>query len=169
MYHVMLDIETLSTGWNAAVTSIGAVKFDKEKIYDEFYVVIDPASLRNEKFDIDPVTVFWWLDQKKEAQERITKHAKVHLRDALVSFATWYGQEADIQIWSYGANFDLPIIRWAYKVMGVKCPYTHRQERCFRTVLARIPSNLTLPENPKEHDALADATWQAKVAQLIGV
>jgi hypothetical protein len=42
--HVMLDLETLSSGPRAAILSIGAVRFDLEKLElgDELYVVLDP-------------------------------------------------------------------------------------------------------------------------------
>jgi DNA polymerase III epsilon subunit-like protein len=40
----MIDLETFSTRSNAAIVSIGAVKFEDDQILDKFYCTIDAAT-----------------------------------------------------------------------------------------------------------------------------
>jgi DNA polymerase III epsilon subunit-like protein len=42
----MIDLETYSTRPTAAIASIGAVKWEGDKIVDTFYCTIDPATCK---------------------------------------------------------------------------------------------------------------------------
>ena len=76
---IMLDIETLATGPNSVVITLGAIRFDpftndEESIegdsirMDTFYRRIDPESFIWPTAEIDDTTLAWWAKQSKEVQ-----------------------------------------------------------------------------------------------------
>ena len=70
-YQVMIDIETLSTKNNAAILSIGAVKFNiKSGVIDTYYQNIDASTAKKFNRDIDKSTLEWWSKQNPEALKR---------------------------------------------------------------------------------------------------
>src|SRR5258708_35803043 len=72
---VMLDLETMSTNNNAAITSIGAVRFwlnvkQAEFTMDQlFYMNVDLESCFHKKLHIDPQTIKWWMQQDDVARQ----------------------------------------------------------------------------------------------------
>ncbi|MFM9673750.1 3'-5' exonuclease, partial [Streptomyces galilaeus] len=72
MNHVMLDLETMGQGNNAAIVAIGAVFFEPTtgEIGDTFYRKIDLESAA-QYGEIDPNTVLWWLKQSDAARAEI--------------------------------------------------------------------------------------------------
>jgi len=67
MNNIMLDLETMGNGNNAAIIAIGAVKFDQD-ITDRFYKTIDLDSSVDVGLEIDPSTVLWWMKQGDDAR-----------------------------------------------------------------------------------------------------
>ncbi|NDD98181.1 MAG: 3'-5' exoribonuclease, partial [Actinobacteria bacterium] len=63
MTQVMIDIETLSTQYNAAILSIGAVKWEESEIVDTFYINVDPKSCKELGLHVEHKTVEWWMKQ----------------------------------------------------------------------------------------------------------
>ena len=75
---VMLDLETMGNGPDAAIVAIGAVAFDIETATISprgFYVRVDLESAIGSGGVMDPSTVIWWLQQSDEAREEITRLA----------------------------------------------------------------------------------------------
>ena len=71
MTHIMLDLETMGNSSNAAITAIGAVKFDiANGITDSFYLKVDLESAVALGGKMDPSTVIWWLGQNDAADLR---------------------------------------------------------------------------------------------------
>jgi DNA polymerase III epsilon subunit-like protein len=92
----MLDLETLGTGNNACILSIGAVKFDPfgEGLQDDsrFEVFIDPQSCTDAGLVIDASTVMWWMhpDRCYRTMVRVmpdTKLARVGVHHSAVDDA----------------------------------------------------------------------------------
>lgn len=157
---VMHDIETMSTAKNAAIVSIGAVKFDGTNIVSTFYANIDPLSCKQFGLHFDPDTIEWWKRQKPEAYEAL-KHNRVSLPDALNSYSEWYGTKS---MWTFGngAEFDNVIIENAYKVIGMTAPWKYWDSMCYRTIVNLF--NAKISKEVREgvhHNALDDATSQA--------
>ncbi len=72
---IMIDLETLATSPDAAILTIGAVKFDpfgddiNEPNCDKFYVKVDLDSCDRIGLVTHDDTIAWWANQSKEAQE----------------------------------------------------------------------------------------------------
>lgn len=158
--HVMLDLETMSTESNAAICSIGAVKFSLDQgIIDEFYCTVDAADCKQHGLNISADTVKWWSRQPKEVLEQLRKN-NLSLVEALTKFSKWYGTKP-LPTWGCGAGFDNVIMENAYKAVMMKRPWTPWLDRCYRTMKEVI----VLPQEERlgtYHNALDDAKHQAR-------
>lgn len=174
MLHVMVDIETLGKGPNAALLSLGAVKFDTEKlgIEADFYTMINPESCQDFGLDIDASTVMWWMDPEQSlAREAYMAHKadQLDLPTALEGFASWinYGEPTGVKaVWGNGATFDNVILRNAFDAIGGECPWEFWQDRCYRTV-KNLRKDIPMKREGQHHNALDDARSQALHLQTI--
>lgn len=176
--HVMLDLETMGNGSNAAIVSIGAVVFNPSngQLGAEFEEVINLNSAAYYS-DIDAPTVTWWLSQGDEARAIFLKETpKSSLKDALLEFNQWLadlGESKDICLWGNGAGFDNVILMNSFKATRI-CPnFIHWNDLDVRTIV-RMGRDI-LGINPKEtlvregvhHSALDDAKFQAQYVSVI--
>lgn len=169
--HVMLDLETMSTRANAAIISIGAVKFDPNNMdvpFETFSVGVDLESCKAAGLDIEGATVMWWLQPDRAvAREKLLKLPFTDLWSALAGFAEWFGEPKPI--WGNGASFDNTIIASAYKAAGIDLPWQHWHDRCYRT-LKNTPVAKTIETDFTglvKHTSLGDAIAQARHLQKI--
>lgn len=167
MKNVMLDLETMGNGPNAAIVAIGAVAFDPDtRSVDAergFYRVVSLESSVQYRLQMDASTVMWWLRQSEEARSALTENPGAELHHVLDQFGLWCTQQApaqEILMWGNGAAFDNVILRNAYREVGLPTPWSHWNDRCYRTVKAMAPGIL-LERQGIHHHALADATCQA--------
>ena len=102
---IMIDLETLSTDTDAAILSIGAVKFDpfEDELtnpqMDKFYARI---SLENDlNLSISDSTLEWWAKQSQEAQdEAFSEENRIDIADAFDQLYKFcWGAK---QVWSNG-------------------------------------------------------------------
>ena len=171
--HVMLDIETLGTGSNAAIVSIGACLFTLQDGPDEsntFYQRIDLRSCLDAGMDVDARTVLWWLEGSPGALVELTgREDRAEVRAALMAFKHWVPKDA--LVYSNGPSFDAKTLSTAMENLGVK-PIEFWRERDHRTALdflsvrcEKSPQEgrrfLKGELGPKPHHALADAVRQA--------
>lgn len=158
--NVMVDLETMSTASNAAICSIGAVKFTlDEGIIDEFYCTVDAADCKTHGLDIDRNTVEWWSRQPKQVLEQLREN-NLPLKDALRKFSVWYGTSS-LPTWGCGAGFDNVILENAYRAVGMIRPWKFWDDRCYRTMKSII--RITEDERDENyHNALADAKHQTE-------
>jgi len=156
---IMLDLETLGTLPGSVLVAIGAVKFDGEKITDEFYVRIDAASCAKLGLQMDTETVLWWLQQADGPRLEITKPA-VGLAEALYNFSAWVGDD-EAEMWGNGAAFDNVLLAGAYRAAGQKPPWEFWHDRCYRTMKNLYPQ-VTMQREGVHHHALDDARAQAR-------
>lgn len=166
--HVMVDLETMGTGNEAAIVSIGAVKFDPmgSGIDDAFYVGVSLDSSVAFGLKIDPGTVLWWMDKERDtARKALLASDFVDLPTALEGLAMWIG-DGPVPVWGNGATFDNVILRNAYNKVGLDCPWAFYNDRCYRT-LKNLAPNIDRPELGTLHQALNDATVQAQHMQQI--
>jgi hypothetical protein len=167
--HVSLDLETLGTGSNAAIISIGACKFDPWAdggIDDRFHAHITfESAMKYGRADAD--TILWWIGQDQHARVTMlaAQDSAVELDEALSVFADWFGSEP-LLVWGNGATFDNVILRNAFKACVIECPWGYYNDRCFRT-LKNLSAVMAPPFEGVRHDALADAVHQAKWTQQI--
>lgn len=165
----MVDLETLGTVADAAILSIGAVKFDLEsaEIDDQgFYASVSVDSNLQMKRRIQEDTLIWWMKQGPEAQG-VFHESKQTLENALGEFADWLGDDK-WNMWSNGADFDLPMLAHAFTQHSMEVPWQFWNSNCFRTY-KKLPGakNIRAQVAGVKHNALADAYTQAQTAQMI--
>lgn len=159
VYECMLDLETMARKPDAAIVSIGAVKFDDDGIHDEFYINIDPRSCKEAGLRIDINTINWWKDQKPEAYAAL-KNFRVPLAEALRKFSEWFGPKS-LEIWANAPTFDCVILRHAYEVLNLEPPWQYYDENCYRTMVKRFGiSKIKASDRDLHHNALSDAKAQ---------
>jgi len=158
--HVMLDLETLGTGSDAPIVSIGAVLFDSERILDTFYQVVELKGL----LEVDLETVQWWMQQPDEPRQVFNDPGALPIRSSLDRFSHWL--DKGCCMWGNGAGFDNVILANCYKRIGIDPPWSHRLDRCFRTV-KNLYSALDIKRSGVHHNALDDAVYQAEHLLLL--
>lgn len=159
MINVMIDLETYSTRYNAAIASIGAVKFQGDEILDTFYCTVAADSCKAMGLHFDKETLDWWSRQSKEARQALLKD-NVDLKTALREFAVWYGDRS-LPTWGNGAGFDNVIMDNAYRSAGMTRPWLPWEDRCFRT----MKNIVNIPIDARQgvyHNALDDAMHQTR-------
>lgn len=169
MKHIMIDTETLGTSADAVILSIGAVKFDlvTGEIDDGgFYSSISVESNLAWKRRVSEDTLLWWFKQPAAAQQ-VFFEPKETLETALEQFSDWVG-DGDYEVWSNGADFDLPMIAHAFTQTGIEIPWKFWNSRCFRTY-KNLPGAkaIKVPTAGVKHNALADALTQAQTVCAI--
>ena len=171
MKHIMLDLETLGTRADAVILSLGAGKFDltSGKIDDQgFYASISIDSNQELGRHIQEDTLLWWLKQDIAAQS-VFHEEKIALPQALEDFSDWVGT-GDYEVWSNGADFDIPMLGHAYAQIQMEAPWKFWASNCLRTY-KKLPGAKalaqTVPFAGVKHNALADAVHQAQVLHAI--
>lgn len=158
MKHVMVDIEALGSKPPAVILSIGAVVFDLSGTHEEFYYRVDVGSSLLYGFHVDPATVQWWNgqdDKAKAAAFYCPGAAPIHgVLDAFSSFVN-----KSTYLWAKGPDYDCVFIAAAYERLGMPVPWSFRNNRDVRTILAL--SGVRQEVNADAHNALADAKSQA--------
>lgn len=159
--NVMIDLETLSTASNALILSVGLVDFDivNGVINNEAHIRVgydDRTTATG--FDIDPNTVFWWLEQSDQAREALMDDQDT-LNDALISISQFFPKDADV--WGNGTDFDNVVLANAYRACGYRPPWHYSRNRCFRTIKKLFPDVEHTPTTGVAHNALDDAINQA--------
>lgn len=164
MIHIMGDLETFGTGNNALPVSLGAVKFDGDRIIERFHVGIDPVDAERFGLKIDAGTIMWWFDaERDEARKQWLALPKVDLIAALDGFATWVEEtpKADRgSFWGNGATFDNIILCSAYAAAGLTYPFYFTRDACYRTMKNLAP-DIELVRVGTHPNAADDAESQA--------
>lgn len=168
MNDVMLDLETMGNGTDAAIVAIGAQAFDAQGLGPGFYAQVDLASSVAGGGVIDASTVQWWLRQSPEARAALNREGAEPLQAALARFSAWMAglsdQPAAVKVWGNGAAFDNAILRNAYQRAGVPTPWKFWNDRCYRTLKNLVSGVDAGPFDGVQHHALADAKHQAQHA-----
>lgn len=161
MKDMMLDIEAMGTGNNAAIIQIAACYFDRKtgKIGDKFKVNIDLNSSIDVGLSVNADTICWWLEQSDEARKSILKKPRVKIKTALNDFKSFSKKAKNI--WSH-SPYDFTIICSALIACGFK-PLNYRYARDIRTLtdLGKKGKN-DFKREGTHHDALDDCIFQVK-------
>ena len=182
MKNIMLDLETMGSGSNAAIVSIGAVLFDPltGETGANFYQVV---SLNSSAYygELDAGTVVWWMQQDDDARAVFKDKDKVSLRVALERFSQWIEDNCDKNekdkpdafVWGNGATFDNVILGNAYKAVRLHQPWFFANDRDVRTIvdlgrqLRGIDPKKDLELQGTAHNALDDAIFQVRYVSAI--
>jgi len=171
--NVMLDLETLGTKPGSVILSIGAVEFDKDGLYREFYKEIDVVSSKGWGMTADASTLEWWGKQSPEARATFDRcHANsvevAGLGVVLTEFTAWLhfckGGVDKLKLWGNGSDFDNVLLDAAYRACALDYPIKYWNHRCFRS-LKGLPMVNGRALEPKRagvhHNALDDAKHQS--------
>jgi exodeoxyribonuclease VIII len=162
----MIDLETLATGPNATVLTLGAVKFNPwgQGYSDKIYFRIDLDDQDALGREVDPNTLDWWSKQDPAImEEAFHPDDRIPLKEAVDRFHKFaWGCD---QFWSHGATFDLVIMENLYKQLEKPLPWNFWQLRCTRTIFD-LGWDPDMPKNSK-HNALEDAIRQSVGVQNI--
>lgn len=157
--HMMVDLETLGTSVSAPICQIGAVCF----LLPGYSTEVSRLSVYAEpKGILEWDTIKWWLSQEDEARKHLMGGSTVPLKDALLRLSKFVPKDLE-GIWSHGASFDIPILSYWYRELGIKIPWDHRMVRDTRTLLWLTPGVKVVNED--KHNALSDALAQARAIQ----
>ncbi|MCR4302266.1 MAG: 3'-5' exoribonuclease [Sulfuricaulis sp.] len=178
MKHIMLDLETMGHGNNAAIAAIGACEFNLpgrvrehwEAKPAEFYQKVGLESSVKAGMQIDTSTILWWMQQSDEARKSTFQGETMPLGDALHEFSKWIESiDKDVAVWGNGATFDNVIIRSAFKAVGLPVPWSFRNDKCYRTVANLLPKERqpVFERSGTAHNALDDAITQAVYLQKV--
>lgn len=165
MNRIMLDLETMGNGPNAAILSIGAVRFDVDTgIVDAFHNGISLASAMSTGGVADASTIEWWMGQSEEARKGVLARPQGLIEDVLYRFSMWATKDGGVyvdEIWGNGATADNVWLANAYRRLDLEAPWTYKADRCFRTMRAMFQDVEEAEFVGTQHDALDDAKNQA--------
>jgi len=164
---IMIDLETLATTPDAAILSIGAVKFDpwsNNINFENFYCRVDIDSCNRLGLRTDNSTIEWWSKQSKEAQEEaFSPDGRIDIVDAMNQLYKFcWGSK---HVWSHGAAFDIVILETIFRKLEKTTPWKYYEVRDTRT-LFDLGIDPCQPKTLKHH-ALEDARNQAVGVQNI--
>jgi hypothetical protein len=169
MKAVMIDLETMGTKANSAISSIGAVLFDPHSdwIGDCFHIHVSLTNCQHHGLVIDAETTLWWLGQDEAARNtlRLGQQDPAPLYTALDALAAFIPEDAEV--WCRGPSFDFAILQNAYDRCCLPLPWRYYKERDVRTLAAMNRGSAFPGLNAGKHNALADAHHQAREVQHI--
>ncbi|MGY6214950.1 3'-5' exonuclease [Methylolobus aquaticus] len=169
MRDILIDIETMGTGPNAAIASIGAVAFDlgSLELTENFYCVLDLQADIRAGGEVDGNTIGFWLGQPDAARLAITEDfvLPTHPGEALLNFRMFVtkavpGAIDNVRVWGNGAAFDNVVLRQCYRRHHLPEPWQYWNDRCYRTIASAFPDIQKNPFGTKHHagdDAIAEA------------
>lgn len=174
---IVIDIETLGTGRDAIIVSIGAIVFnraDKPGTYiDEFEVKIDIENQPGRS--CDPGTVLWWMkssmSEARNAAFFKDKHKQVRLGLALKQLEDFMKKYDLGECWGNAPDFDMGILQDAYRQHKVEFPMPFWTWSDIRTVEKFFYGENTRKPGKANwldglaHDALDDCRMEANVIQ----
>mgnify|MGYP003384490029 CR=1 FL=1 len=167
LHHLMLDLETLGTGSNSVILSIGANLFSMNSDTSEsFYTAIDIQSSLDKGFTIDGGTIAWWLNQSDSARLAVINDPRT-ISEALTMFKAWIYKYEIVGVWGNGSDFDNVILINAFKKLGFNPPWSYSKHRCFRTLKKMFPLKTEVPRLGTHHNALDDVIYQTNVLKSI--
>lgn len=166
----MLDIETLGTGSNSLVLSIGAVEFSLSgNTFRQFSINLPILEqIVNPTVDIDMETIKWWKAQSAEAKALLLyKKPCRSVKGGLIAFCDFIKQFENPLIWGNGCTFDNVIMRNLFKSFSVVFPTAYYTDMDVRTIIQlagheRV-KELTGKFTGTKHDAIADCLHQVKL------
>ncbi len=134
MDSVMVDLETMATGPNAAVIQVGFVPFNSrtgEVSEDVFAADVDLHSSILMGGDVDAETIAFWRDQgglKRGAQPSLS------MMTCLRRLSKWFEKFPEVKrVWAQGPSFDVAILDGYYRRAKIPAPWAYNSARDTRT------------------------------------
>lgn len=158
---LMIDIETLGTTPGSVITQIGGCYFDRAtgKLGETFCMNIRIQDSLDKGFIVDGGAIRFWFEQNDEARKSIIIGAE-DLLSVLNRFKV-FCKDAKA-VWSH-ATFDVPLLGWAFKHVGLGQPFPYRNARDIRTLvdLSKVAYK-KYEKTGVSHNALDDCIHQIR-------
>jgi hypothetical protein len=164
----MVDIETLGTKPNSIILSIGCASFNTNRIgpVAVHYTRVDVPSCEALGLKMDWDTVRWWMEQHEAARREILDtEGTATIYNALQWLGDFIRSESngrEIRVYAKDPDFDCVILRTAYDLAHIPCPWHYWQTRSVRTTLEDYGFSKKLRA---QHHALNDALIQVQAVQ----
>ncbi len=166
MINAMIDLETLSTRYDAAIISIGAAIFDDEKVIDSNGWALDPRHVHGH---MDAKTIFWWASQSDSARQ-FSFNGQYSDLTAAFELKTLFAKYNVSEVWSKDPHFDHVILEEWWRRLGGKAgefPVHYRAPRAYRTLESEtialgFDKELWAQYNYVAHNPVDDAVTQAR-------
>lgn len=130
-FDLMLDIETLGIGPNAAFFEIGYSTFDPldpDSTYSMGSIEFDLLDVILEGGEVDKSAIDWWRTQPKP---KLTD--QVPVRIGLQTLSMFIKQANVRYVWANSPMFDCRILESMYLRLGMEIPWTYKQLMDHRT------------------------------------
>lgn len=166
--HFMIDLETLGLRYDAAIISIGAVRFDIStgEILQEFHQNIEWASaLKYGKAEDE--TVAWWAHQSTAAKYGLNHPAPQESENVLEDFTEFLGTECIV--WGNPSTFDISKLEYRFLHINPWEYWSIRDVPTYKQIGDEL-CNYNIKEIPfvgTKHNALDDARHAAKFVSEI--
>lgn len=170
MKHIMIDLETLGVGHNVPIFEIGLTIFHLPANG------LPPLHLdmTSKQIDVDimdvmwrtgfcpqPDTLAWWRGQSYDPSLTTDR---VSLSDALEDVVRIFSEFEPEFVWANSPTFDLVILEQHFNAIGMKKPWTYKQELDWRTLKWLATSHgFELPGGSPNHKAVDDSDRQTLV------
>lgn len=173
---IVIDIETMGTGIDCVIVSIGALIFNRGDEPGTFKSTFDiKLDIENQPGRIvDPGTVLWWMGRGMQVAREAafsTSTTRVRLGLGLKQLDDFIKEHNPDECWGCSPSFDMMILQHAYRQHKVEFPIPFWKWSCIRTVESFFYGKNTrkpAKENWLEgtaHDALDDCKMEALVIQ----
>lgn len=178
--HVVLDLETMGIRHDAAIIEIGLVIFNHmsgqrgtPNLIEDWSSAVKLESSMQHGGTVSPETITWWMhSDRTEARDTLTCEPPISLPKALNEIAYTLGKYSSVSplplIWGNGVNFDNAILKSAYERLGVKVPWSYKQDMDFRTLKMMFKDKVPEPAfigtpHIALDDARHEALWLSKI------
>src|SRR5690606_25083778 len=134
------------------------------------YAVLNRQQQLNAGRTVSAATIDWWMQQSDEARSVFNAPAvstPFEVVEGLERFTGFvdscFGCDG---LWGNGSDFDNAMLASLYRTFGIKQPWSHKANRCYRTMVAALSAQLpeggpSLIRQGTYHNALDDAKTQA--------
>lgn len=177
----MIDLETLSTRWDATILSIGYQFFTPSKdLYGPAGEILVEFKNNVQDRHVLKSTETWWSEQGEDAQRVLHSDGRLSLADALELLTKEIVEHSNaqkVQVWGNGSVFDITILDHAFRtVLGRGAPWQFRFVRDVRTIVEvgrmfSFDPKKTIPFTGVKHNAADDAKHEAsyvtEIVQLL--
>lgn len=163
----MIDLETLGTGPDTVVVSLGAVLFDPNQLElgPTFYAPLQIQNQLDIGRKVTGDTLKWWIGQSDAAKKLFHEEAQDPAY-VLSVFSDWLKQNIPSirsrKPWGNGATFDISIMESLYKSYNLEVPWNFNSVMDLRTFKRFVGKGKQVPKTiGVNHNALDDAINQA--------
>ncbi len=186
MNHAMIDTETLSLRYDAAVISIGVAIFNDTEVIASDGWAIEPRYWHGH---LDPETIRWWAHPDRDGAREYSFSGKLTDFSAAFHLKTFLAQHNAQEMWANDPEFDMVVLKsWWGRIGQTKVgnaiqplpgayPLPYKMSRSYRTINAEAQrlghdTRQFWGDDVIAHNPVDDAVSQARVVigarKLIG-